>query len=35
MGKEVARVRAFEVLSQADLLSPNQYTTEQKLQWLG
>lgn len=26
---------AFEVLSQADLLSPNQYTTEQKLQWLG
>lgn len=35
MGKEVARVSAFEVLSQADLLSPNQYTTEQKLQWLG
>lgn len=35
MGKEVARVNAFEVLSQADLLSPNQYTTEQKLQWLG
>ena len=36
MGKEVARVSsAFEVLSQVDLLSPNQYTTEQKLQWLG
>lgn len=35
MGKEVSRVSAFEVLSQVDLLSPNQYTTEQKLQWLG
>lgn len=35
MRKEVARVSAFEVLSQVDLLSPNQYTTEQKLQWLG
>ena len=26
---------AQEVVDQADLLSPNQYSQEQKLQWLG